>query len=111
MNELHRVAPAERRRFALVLLGPSLILLALGLVPVLSSRGIGWTIVGIAVLVLALVLLAIAMGLRRSAAADEAVAAEAALDAELSRAVPCGDSCDSDSCGTEDCAVKSLPRL
>jgi hypothetical protein len=111
VSELHRVSPAERRRSALVLLAPALILLALGVVPLVTSRGIGWTLVGSVVIALSAVLLAMSVGLRRSAVADEAAAAEVALDAQLSAAVPCGESCGSQGCSTDSCAVKSLPRF
>jgi hypothetical protein len=117
VSSLHLIAPARRRRMALILLPAAAVLLALGLTPALSAAGVGWIVLGAVLVVAGLLLAAVAAGLRRSAVQDErarsALAAESALDEvilaspELA-AVGCGENCGS--CGVEDCAVKALPR-
>lgn len=111
VSNLAEIAVEARRRMALLLVAPAGILILAGLVPVLVGGGIAWTVVGVLVCLAGLLLLGIALGLRRSAAQDEDRAAEAELDAALIAAAPCGGDCSSGACATEDCAVKSLPRL
>jgi hypothetical protein len=110
VSNLADIPAAARRRMALLMLAPAGILILAGLVPTLVREGIGWTVVGVLVSLAGLLLMGIALGLRRSVALDEDRAAEAELDAALIAAAPCGGDCSSGACSTEECAVKSLPR-
>ncbi len=81
-EQLEAIPPARRRRMALVLAPLGGVLLAAGLVTV-SRHGVGWTVLGLLVELLALVLVGIAWGLWRSAALTEATQAEQRLDEVL----------------------------
>jgi len=122
---LAQVPPAQRRRLAFMLVPLGIALLVAGLAPVVADSSTSLTVVGALVAVLALGILAVAHGLHRSARRDDALRAEAELDATLmamagscdthgsdcggSHATgPCGEDCGE--CGVDDCAVKSLPR-
>jgi len=86
------------------------VLLVAGLLPALGAPGLVWKLVGVLVTALAVLLVGVAVGLRRTAAADDRARLEAELDAAIiATAGPCGGDCDS--CGPQDCAVKALPRL
>ncbi|MCW2523259.1 MAG: hypothetical protein JWO63_1594 [Frankiales bacterium] len=99
---------------ASLLLAPTATLAALGLAAVLASHGLAWRLVGVLLLVLALLGLGVSAGLRRSVALEVAADAAAQAEAELDEAIlavagsGCGEACES--CGVDDCAVKSLPR-
>lgn len=111
-DELNRIAPARRRRMALILAPFGLVLLVAGAVPVVAG-GVVWKLVGVVLIVVALLVLGVAFGLQRSAALDEASEREQQLDeailAEAALNGACGSNCDA--CGVDDCAVKSLPRV
>jgi len=81
-DELHAIPPARRRRMALALAPLGLALLVAGVLA-MSLDGIGWTLTGLLVAALALVLVGVAWGLRRSAALSEAATAEERLDEVL----------------------------
>jgi uncharacterized membrane protein len=112
---LQRVPAREQRRLALMLLPLSLALLVLGLVATVMTGPAGWKVVGVVVLIIACALLAMVLGLRRSASIADRADAEQQLDATLMAAVgACGNSCGSgesgsDGCGA-DCAIRTLPR-
>jgi hypothetical protein len=110
VSNLQSVPPAERRRLAVLLLPVGLVLLAAGLVPVLTSPAAGWRVAGVAVTLLSLLLLGVAWGLHRSAATDDAARHEAELDAAIMAATDCGSGCGTGACGVDDCAVRQLPR-
>ena len=84
-EELYAIAPARRRRMALVLAPVGLALLVAAIL-VIMLDGIGWKLAGLLVAVLAVVLLGVAWGLRRSAALTEAAEAERRLDQVLAAA-------------------------
>ena len=88
-------------------LGPlGLVLLVAGSLA-MSRDGIGWKLTGLLIAVLALTLLGVAWGLRRSAALTEAAAAERRLDEVLaaagsvcgSAALMCGSAGEPGGCG------------
>ena len=93
-----------------MLLPMAVLLIVVGLVPVMLAASLGWKLVGVAVIAIAAVLLGIAMGLQRSAAADETAQRESDLDAAIRAATPCGSECEAGGCGVDDCAVKALGR-
>ena len=108
---LSDVAPAARRRMSLLLLPPATGLMAAGLIVLVRPAGVGWSLVAVLLLVLGGLLALLSVGLRRSAAVDEARLAEAQLDAALVAAAgACDSDCDSGACGVTDCAVRSLFR-
>ncbi|MEO7263087.1 MAG: hypothetical protein ABI047_17815 [Jatrophihabitantaceae bacterium] len=84
-DELYAISPARRRRMALALAPLGLLLLVTGILAA-SLDGLGWKLVGLLVAALAVVLLAVAWGLRRSAALSEAADAERRLDEVLAAA-------------------------
>jgi hypothetical protein len=84
-EQLNAIPPAHRRRMALALAPLGGVLLVAGIVAAFRD-GIGWRLAGLLVAGLALVLLGIAWGLRRSAALSEAAAAERQLDEVLAAA-------------------------
>ncbi|HST47910.1 hypothetical protein [Jatrophihabitans sp.] len=89
-EQLNAIPPARRRRLALALAPLGGVLLVAGMLA-FSRHGVGWMLAGLLVGLLALVLLGIAWGLRRSAALTEAAAAEQRLDEVLMAAAgPCG---------------------
>jgi hypothetical protein len=81
-DDLNVIPPARRRRMALVLAPVGLVLLLAGILTV-SLDGVGWKLAGLLVATLAVLLLGVAWGLRRSAALAEATAAEQRLDEVL----------------------------
>jgi hypothetical protein len=84
-EQLNAIPPATRRRMALALAPLGAVLLIAGILAV-SRSGLGWKLAGLAVAVLALVLLGIGWGLRRSAELAEAADAERRLDETLAAA-------------------------
>lgn len=103
--------PARQRRLLAVLLSPlAVVLLVAGVLAVVLSGSPAGHLVGAVLAIFALLLLGIAQGLFRSAALTDRALAEERLDAAILSADggSCGGSCDS--CGVDDCAVKSLPR-
>jgi hypothetical protein len=97
-DDLNAIPPARRRRMSLMLAPVGVVLLLAGILT-LSLDGVGWKLAGLLVMALAVVLLGVAWGLRRSAALsealDEATAAEQRLDEVLvaaagSSGVACG---------------------
>lgn len=84
-EQLNAIPSADRRRMALALAPLGGVLLIAGMVAAFRD-GIGWKLAGMVVVLLALVLLGIAWGLRRSAALTEAIAAEQRLDEVLAAA-------------------------
>jgi hypothetical protein len=93
---------------AIALLPLTVVLLIAGILPMALPSSGGWKFVGVAVMLVAILLLGMTVGLRTSAAKDER---EAALDAAILAATgPCGANCGTTACGVDDCAVKALPR-
>jgi hypothetical protein len=94
-----------------MLLPLALVLLVTGVLPA-TRAGVLWPrVVGVLVVGCAVLLLGVALGLRRSAAQDEAAAHEAAVDAAImASSGPCGSDCSTGACAVTDCAVKALPR-
>ena len=89
---------------------PALMLLIAGLAPAATGPTLAWHVAGVCVAAAALCLIAMASGLRRSAAADEAARREAVLDAAiLATAGACGSQCPTRACGGQDCPVRA-PR-
>lgn len=84
-EQLYAIPPGRRRRMALALAPVGAVLLAAGVLT-LWRPGAGWKLVGLVVGLLALVLLGVAWGLRRSAALTEAALAEQRLDEVLTSA-------------------------
>jgi hypothetical protein len=84
-EQLYAIPPGRRRRMALVLAPMGAVLLAAGVLAC-SQPGVGWKLTGLVVGLLALVLLGVAWGLRRSAALTEAALAEQRLDEVLTEA-------------------------
>jgi hypothetical protein len=84
-EQLNAIPPAHRRRMSLALAPLGGVLLVAGALGVFH-HGAGWKVAGLLVAVLALVLLGIAWGLRRSAALTEAADAERRLDEVLTAA-------------------------
>lgn len=84
-DELTAIPPARRRQLALALTPLGLVLLLTGVLAV-SLEGVGWKLAGLLVVVLAVLVLAVAWGLRRSAAVSEAAEAERRLDEVLTAA-------------------------
>lgn len=84
-EELNAIPVAHRRRMALALTPLGGVLLIAGILA-LFRAGVGWKLAGLLVAALALVLLGIAWGLRRSATLTEAVDAERQLDEVLAAA-------------------------
>ncbi len=78
-EELYAIAPARRRRMALVL-APLGLALLVAAVLVFTLDGAGWKIAGLLVAALAAVLLGVAWGLRRSVALSEAADAQRRSD-------------------------------
>jgi hypothetical protein len=92
-DELNAISPARRRRMAVALAPLGLVLLVAGGLA-LSRAGIGWKLAGLLVTLLAVGLLGVAWGLRRSAALSEAAQAERRLDEVLVAAAEAnGSSC------------------
>jgi hypothetical protein len=111
VSSLTQIPPAERRKMALALAPIATVLLVAGVVPVMVTSSLAWKLVGVAVILIATVLLGVVLGLRRSAAEDEAAGREAELDAAiLATPGPCGSECGTGACGVDDCALKALPR-
>ena len=81
-DELTAIPPARRRRMAVALAPLGVVLLLAGVLAV-SLEGIGWKLAGLLVVMLAVLVLAVAWGLRRSAALSEAAEAERRLDEVL----------------------------
>jgi hypothetical protein len=81
-DELNRIPPSRRRRMAAVLAPLGVVLLVAGVLAI-SLHGVLWTLVGCCVAVLAVVLLAMAWGLLRSAALSDSALAEKQLDAAI----------------------------
>jgi len=102
-EQLYAIPPGRRRRMALALAPVGAVLLAAGVLAC-GRPGVGWKLVGLVVGLLALVLLGVAWGLRRSAALTEAALAEQRLDEVLTEAAaaaggaPCGSA--GQSCGS-----------
>jgi hypothetical protein len=88
-EQLYAIPPAGRRRMALGLAPLGAVLLVAGVLTV-SLDGVGWKFAGLLVAVLALALLGVAWGLRRSAAMTEAADAEHRLDEVLAAAAGSG---------------------
>ena len=84
-EELYAIPPGRRRRMALALAPVGAVLLAAGVLACWRP-GVGWKLVGLVVGLLAVVLLGIAWGLRRSAVLTEAALAEQRLDEVLTEA-------------------------
>jgi hypothetical protein len=122
VSDLQRVPPRSRLLLGGGLAIPAAALLAAGVLMVTDGSSAAMTWLGIGVVVVAVLLLAVATGLTRSAVLDlrrcRAAEAEAALDAaimasESYRALVC-DTCDhhdgDGACSAADCAVRTLPR-
>lgn len=93
-EELYAIAPARRRRMALVL-APFGVALLIAAILVITLDGVGWKLAGLLVAVLAVGLLGVAWGVWRSVALTEAAEAERELDEVLAAAaqasgVTCG---------------------
>lgn len=93
-EELYAIAPARRRRMALVVAPLGLALLVAAIL-VITLDGVGWKLAGLLVGVLAVALLGVAWGLWHSVALTEAAEAERRLDEVLAAAahssgVSCG---------------------
>ena len=84
-EQLNAIPPTHRRRMAWALMPLGAVLLIAGILAA-SRDGAGWKLAGLTVAALALVLLGIAWGLRRSAALTAAADAERRLDEELTAA-------------------------
>jgi len=107
-DDLNRIPPNRRRRMALTLTPMGLVLLLAGVLTVLLG-GLAWKLVGLLIAVLALGVLGIASGLRRSATLTEAAVAEARVDEAIAAASgPCGSSCGS--AGAGGCGAACLTR-
>ena len=81
-DDLNAIPPARRRRMALVLVPVSLVLLLAGILT-MSLEGVGWKLAGLLVAALAVLLLGVAWGLRRSAVLSEALAEATAAEQRL----------------------------
>jgi hypothetical protein len=84
-DELTAIPPPHRQRMALLLTPVGVVLLVAGALAV-SLDGVGWTLTGGLVALLAVALLGVAWGLWRSVALSEAAAAERRLDEVLAAA-------------------------
>jgi len=122
VTNIHHIPPNERRRLAAGILPVAVVLLVVGLLLISQTVSIGWLIAGGVVLVLALLMLAIVLGLQSSARKDEQARLRALeqaeydndLDAAITEAtvasgVGCGGACGT--CLDDTCAAKTLPRL
>jgi hypothetical protein len=112
-SQLSQVPLRQREQLARLLAPVGSVLLAGGLLLGWRAESIPGHLVGTVVGLIALLLLGVAWGLRRSAALDRRAEAEAELDAAILAVAggdcsDCGGECGS--CGVADCAVKALPR-
>jgi hypothetical protein len=107
-SDLSRIPVRQRRQLVWGLLPTGLVFVFGGLIALIEAHSVAFVVLALGVAFVGSLVLGIGLGVRRSISIDEH---DAAVDEAIREATgPCGNEC-SDSCATDDCAVKSLPRL